>query len=266
MSTSYYDVDSILAEEELIPCTTLFEFSHLQHLDPDASIGLQRHKAGDKKIEANYLPENSRIKLPLWAVRKWANLGFVRLQLPRHYGRKARERLEADPGDADLRKRNERFFLAGKILVDLIQHSSEKVATAIASTPRWRQNAKRTTHSRALEQVSEEAALLKRTLLKTFAGERLRQMFDWALSTGGDDDVSKFLAKLTEMEQRLFHTGATAVANKEHWSVFGSRRLVSSNATANKRRANSMVARDATTRIVVSPDATETGAKRQRRQ
>ena len=97
MSTSYYDVDAILAEEELIPCTTLFEFSHLQHLDPDASIGLSRKK------KANYLPENSRIKLPMWAVEKWANLGFVRLQLPRHYGRKARQRLEADPGDADLR-------------------------------------------------------------------------------------------------------------------------------------------------------------------
>lgn len=97
MPTSYYDVDAILAEEELIPCTTLFEFSHLQHLDPDASIG---HLT---KTKSKYLAENSRIKLPLWAVEKWANLGFVRLQLPRHYGRKARERLEADPGDADLR-------------------------------------------------------------------------------------------------------------------------------------------------------------------
>ena len=100
MPTSYYDVDAILAEEELIPCTTLFEFSHLQHLDPDASIG--GRKVGGKK-KTNYLEEGSRIKLPLWALEKWANLGFVRLQLPRHYGRKARERLEADPGDADLR-------------------------------------------------------------------------------------------------------------------------------------------------------------------
>ena len=154
------------------------------------------------------------------------------------------------------RKKNERFFLAGKILIDLIQHSSEKVATAIASSPRWRQNARRTAHTRALEQVSQEASELKRTLLKTFAGERLRLMFNWALSTGGDDDVSKFLAKLTEMEQRLFTTGATAVANKEHWSVFGSRKLVSSNAT--KRRSV-----EAPTRVV-SPDENEN--KRQRRQ
>ena len=88
--SSYYDIDAILAEEELVPCTTLFDFSHLQHLDPE-------------NRQPDYLPEGSAVKMPLWAVEKWANLGFVRLSLPRHYSRKARERLEADPADADLR-------------------------------------------------------------------------------------------------------------------------------------------------------------------
>ena len=27
--SSYYDIDAILAEEELVPCTTNFDFSHL---------------------------------------------------------------------------------------------------------------------------------------------------------------------------------------------------------------------------------------------
>lgn len=112
-STSYYDIDTILAEEELIPCTTLFDFSHLAHLDPDG--GTQQHQQQLEKVRSStsssrtttdYLPESSRIKIPLWAVEKWAMLGFVRLQLPRHYGRKARERYDADPGDADLRYEN----------------------------------------------------------------------------------------------------------------------------------------------------------------
>ena len=94
-NSSYYDIDSILAEEELIPCTTLFDFNHLGHLDPDNN---RRGPSQD-----HYLPEASRIILPLWAVEKWAMLGFVRLSLPRHYGRKARELLDADPGSADLR-------------------------------------------------------------------------------------------------------------------------------------------------------------------
>ena len=105
MPQSYYDIDAILAEEELVPCTTLFEFSHLADLDPD---GIHHHQQNQDHNEAYgessaYLPENSRIKIPLWAVEKWATLGFVRLQLPRHYGRRARERYDADPGDANLR-------------------------------------------------------------------------------------------------------------------------------------------------------------------
>jgi hypothetical protein len=96
-SSSYYDIDAILAEEELIPSTTLFDFSHLSHLDKDG------------RNRDHFLPEASRIKMPLWAVHEWAMLGFVRLSLPRHYGRRARERLEADPGDADLRYVNDRL-------------------------------------------------------------------------------------------------------------------------------------------------------------
>ena len=98
-SSSYYDIDSILAEEELIPSTALFDFSHLAYLDPEHSSSHSRNNNNSQ----SYLPENSRIKLPIWAIKEMAMLGFVRLSLPRHYSRRARERLEADPGDADLR-------------------------------------------------------------------------------------------------------------------------------------------------------------------
>jgi len=91
MPSKYYDIDEILAEEELVPCTTLFEFSYLSHLDPEVA---------DRQ---HYLPENSRVKVPLWALEKWAMLGFVRIALPRHFTRKARERLEAEPSEVDLR-------------------------------------------------------------------------------------------------------------------------------------------------------------------
>jgi hypothetical protein len=97
----YYDVDAILAEEELVPCCTLFDFSYLSHLDPDVASDHNNGKSNSKHLR--YLPENSRVKIPLWAVEKWAMLGYVRLSLPRHYGRKARERLEADPSEVDLR-------------------------------------------------------------------------------------------------------------------------------------------------------------------
>ena len=88
----YYDIDAILAEEELVPCTTNFNFSYLAHLDPDLH-GTNKH----------VLPVGSRIKLPLWALDKWASLDFVNLNLPRHYQRKAREKLEAAPSEVNLR-------------------------------------------------------------------------------------------------------------------------------------------------------------------
>lgn len=245
MPESYYDIDAILAEEELIPCTTLFEFSHLAGLDPDGTHHRQQQQQQRKQEQEDggldhgesnaYLPENSRIKVPLWAVEKWATLGFVRLQLPRHYGRRARERYDADPGDANLRKRNERFFLSGRRLVHLIEQISTQVAKAIASLPRSRKNNSNNgmiRHTQALRHVSEEARSLRRTLLQTYAGERLRKVFDWSQSGSGgtgsgdrDDDVSGYLNQLTQMEQRLYHAGASAVADLEEWNVFGNRRL-----------------------------------------
>jgi len=192
-TSSYYDIDDILAEEELVPCTTLFEFSHLSFLDPDVA-DLQHS-----------LPESSRCKVPLWAVEKWAMLGFVRIALPRHFTRKARERLEADPSEVDLRyvlgaypscsftlddccvssqltdspasscpkisfpfdsrRRNERFFLSGRMMVDLIEQSSKKVAKAIATQSGGRNNMRRNQQILALENVLKEARELRRTLI-----------------------------------------------------------------------------------------------------
>ena len=105
MPQSYYDIDAILAEEELVPCKTLFEFSHLADLDPDNTHQYQDQKLQNEDYGESlaFLPENSSIKIPLWAVEKWATLGFVRLQLPRHYRRRARERYDAAPGDVNLR-------------------------------------------------------------------------------------------------------------------------------------------------------------------
>lgn len=112
--SSYYDIDAILAEEELVPCSTLFDFTYLSHLDPDLSE------------KDHYLPESSRVKMPLWAVEKWAALGYVRLSLPRHYGRKARERLEADPTEVDLRYV---LYCKKQSLVSVIDHSILTLST-----------------------------------------------------------------------------------------------------------------------------------------
>jgi hypothetical protein len=105
------------------------------------------------------------------------------------------------------------------MLAGMIERSVETVAKEIAAGKASRRSAQ----TRALESAATEAQELKRTLLTTFAGERLRRTFDWALSSGGDDDVSHYLSKLTEMERRLFFKGSSAVSAHEEWTMFGNR-------------------------------------------
>ena len=133
------------------------------------------------------------------------------------------------------------------MLVDLVERSSLKVAKVIAKT----RSSRRTAHTKALEQVSAEAQALRRTLLTTFAGERLRRTFDWALSSGGDDDVSHYLSKLTEMEQRLFYRGSSAVAAQEEWMMFGNRQRFGSNKM--KAMTTPTAASNASTSRAVTP-------------
>ncbi len=109
---SYYDIDTILAEEELLTVKPKFDFAHLSHLDPDshrtATAGRKRRRdddGGKGGSGANHhLPEGTKIKMPLWAVDRWAMLNFIRIpNLPKHYRQRMKERLEADSVNMNLR-------------------------------------------------------------------------------------------------------------------------------------------------------------------
>jgi len=250
MPYSYYDIDTILAEEELVPCTTLLTFRHLAFLDPDylhSSVPLdepnedysadaQQAKrqrgggsgAGGKKRgrggPPRHLPEKSLIKMPLWAVDKWANLGFCRVGIPRHFGRSARERLEADPSVADIRSKDERFYKSGNLLVDLIERSAHAKMASSSSSSSARGRRGTSSIDAATASTLREAAEVRRTLVLTYSGERMRRIFDWTLSNI-DDDVTNFTRRLTCMEMVLFQKGAAAAAAHSSWKASGSRRI-----------------------------------------
>jgi len=196
---SYYNIDNILAEEEIVSCTSLFDFLHLGHIDPGNVTGFTSQsnaalKGVQRQRKSGYLPENTRIKMPLWSVDKWAKLGFARISIPRHFGRKARERLATDPGSADLRSKNERYFRSGVQLVNLIDECANVIPAKAVTADKSR----RRTNISIMQGLSREAKDLRQTLLETFTGERLRRTFDWTLSSFGDD-VSIFTRRLTEM-------------------------------------------------------------------
>ena len=101
-TSSYYDIDDILAQEELVPCTTLFDFAHLGFLDDSNNSNNHRSKKGGN-TNSKYLPQDSSIHVPLWAVEKWAHLNYVQIRLPKLFGVRARERLVAEPTQVNLR-------------------------------------------------------------------------------------------------------------------------------------------------------------------
>mmetsp|Transcript_9191 Transcript_9191/g.11509 ORF Transcript_9191/g.11509 Transcript_9191/m.11509 type:complete len:367 (+) Transcript_9191:299-1399(+) len=281
-SSSYYDIDAILAEEELVPINNRFDFSHLAHLDPDyvhpksptsimspsasysqqdnddddgsskkyfadednlggvdgdTSISTSRTKSDRRRKrqlrntskgsqqqqqqQHHTLPENTRVKMPLWSILKWCELGFIDFNLPKHFGRRGREKLDVDPVSVNLRKKNERFYLSGMALVDLIHACVEQYHGSIGGRNSNNNNNPQTS---IMNKLHDEGQELKRTLLLTYTGSRLRRTFDWTLSHI-DDDVSHFTEKLTEMERRLFECGAAASHAFAMWKLFGSRKI-----------------------------------------
>eukprot|EP00555_Chaetoceros_dichaeta_P012721 CAMPEP_0198256634 /NCGR_PEP_ID=MMETSP1447-20131203/6510_1 /TAXON_ID=420782 /ORGANISM="Chaetoceros dichaeta, Strain CCMP1751" /LENGTH=290 /DNA_ID=CAMNT_0043943329 /DNA_START=171 /DNA_END=1043 /DNA_ORIENTATION=- len=253
MTSLYYDIDAILAEEELIPVTNLLDFQYLAHLDRDAGhqpltvtpnkpsnddTGRIRESAPNEtrkeRLSQNRsLPEGTKFKMPLWAIDKWSELSFVRLTLPRHFGRRARERLEADPAAVDLRRKSERFFMSGIFLVDLIKrcvNASNKSSTS-----------RRNPRAAEIIEIERESNELKQTLFLTYTGARLRRTFDWTLSNI-EDDVSAYTERLTEMERRLFRKAAAASHADAMWKLHGSRRIHVST-TALRAKAMATVAK-----------------------
>jgi hypothetical protein len=103
---SYYNIDAILAEEELIPVSPLFDFEYLAHLDPDYNhtnnVSQDKTNPSVTKKTRNILTEGTRLKMPLWSIKKWAETGFVKMVLPRHFGKRMQERLRADAVSVDL--------------------------------------------------------------------------------------------------------------------------------------------------------------------
>jgi len=233
----YYDVDAILAEEELLAVRPNFDFDRLAHLDPDShrlaasSSGRKRSHAeagGDATKETSAagnsvghrLPKGTKVKMPLWAVEKWATLGFVRVpNLPRHYRRRMEERLQADPVTMNLCNKNEHYFLSGTLLSNLLLRSTRAF---------FRSNRRPSPNDdAAMSNLANQARSLRRSLLSTMMGERLCRNFDWTLSAldSVEDDVSEWVARLSVLERRMFDKGVEASGAVRGWREHGCGRM-----------------------------------------
>ena len=121
------------------------------------------------------------------------------------------------------RSKNERFYLSGHLLIDLIERSASAKKRGSKSSSGRRSSAGGQLDA-ATAALLRDSLALRRTLVTTYAGERLRRTLDWTLSSI-DDDVSAFTDRLTTLEMQLFRRGAAAAAAHAAWKVGGSRRI-----------------------------------------
>ena len=133
-ASRYYDIDSILAEDERVPSVFNFDALHLGYMTSQAGdvgmdlSGVRRSKRGrygndddddddDDEDEAIFqstvLKRESKVDLPLWLSRGLARRELVTIGTPRSYGARFRVSLLADPRAVDLRSRGAYYFRVG---------------------------------------------------------------------------------------------------------------------------------------------------------
>lgn len=105
---SYYDVDDILAEEELVPSV----FKHAAN-----GVGLFDSSDSTNKVEAA-----SRIELPFWLVRELYLKHLISIWVPPSFDKesKTREEIGADAAHVDLRSRCPYFYSLGCKIAPLV--------------------------------------------------------------------------------------------------------------------------------------------------
>ena len=116
------DIDTMLSEEERLPCTFLCDARNLGHLD---NTGVDKD-----------LPAETRVDIPLWLSRTLASKNMVTIEFPKHYGIKMREEIRAGAEAIDLRAFSQYFFEVGCKLVDMRVGSSELTREDLRDTMR----------------------------------------------------------------------------------------------------------------------------------
>ncbi|KAI7872835.1 hypothetical protein BDF14DRAFT_1749232 [Spinellus fusiger] len=174
----YYDIDSILAENIKIPCTLNHDFGPNVNL---SGLGTESKKA-------------SHLELPFWMAKPMAQLtlpstgeNLIALAIPRSYGRRIRNNLNASPTHVDLHSACPYFYLFGTKLVDTVLDDT-----------------------------------LGPLMQKTYKA-RLREIMDH--SQTGAVAGQEFIQKLDETEKELYKLGLDSANQLRQWETRSSNPL-----------------------------------------
>jgi GINS complex subunit 3 len=133
MTSGYLDIDEILSEEERMPCKFSLDGKNLGFLNSAS--------------DSNDLEEGSKVELPLWLSKPLREKNMIEIELPKHYGIRIREEINAGALAVKLREYSYYYFEVGLQLSKITKDDD-----------------------------------LKRTLRTAFAGERYKSLMGRALS------------------------------------------------------------------------------------
>lgn len=116
----YLDIDTLLSEEERIPCVFRLEVPGLGFLDPSN--------------DETYLPAGARVELPLWMAQTLHKKKMVTMELPKHFDKKMRDNIAAGALNLNLREYSNYFFEVGMAIANTLQDEDLRDTLRIAFT------------------------------------------------------------------------------------------------------------------------------------
>ncbi|EEB05521.1 GINS complex subunit Psf3 [Schizosaccharomyces japonicus yFS275] len=114
---SYYDIDSIIAENQKIPCTCLVSIPGLGH-------------------EGREVSQGSKVELPFWLAEVFAVNSFVDIHMPPPFSSVVRNALKANPNTVALRDTTTHFYHFAEQLLHVVSDTS--LAEVVLDTLRQR--------------------------------------------------------------------------------------------------------------------------------
>lgn len=180
--TSYFDINTILSEEERVTAEFMIDAKGLGYLDP----------ARDASVEPDVI-SGSKLDLPYWMIQPLNKRNWVDFQFPKIYGRYFRESLRAnsDPQVVSLHDKAPYFEDFGlKMTLDMCDHSTE-------------------------EEQAAEAREAYVTIMNAMVN-RSRCLLDLS-ENSSNEDTSTLLKGLTEREKELFAVGQASSQSFRLW-------------------------------------------------
>ncbi|CAB61465.1 DNA replication complex GINS protein psf3 [Schizosaccharomyces pombe] len=101
----YYDIDSILSENQKVPCTSTVSIPGLGH-------------------EGRMVPTGSKVELPFWLAEVLAINSFVSIHMPAPFSSVVRNALKANPNSVSIRDITTHYYHFAEKMLHLISDDS----------------------------------------------------------------------------------------------------------------------------------------------